>query len=215
MHFRRNKRCTLDLIGETGLHSVRIGAQDDIRIEQGKQRREITITRCSKKCAHHFFLTLNIRTREFRSTSHTATRTAGQLPRCHNGTTHIENAGVSAKTLQLAELRARQINGCSLCVDLHSRIAKTESETDERLFAVAAWRESALFSDAERAALALAEALTRISDKPDPVPDALWQEVNRHYDERSLSALLLAIAGVNVWNRLNVATRQPAGSWKP
>jgi AhpD family alkylhydroperoxidase len=127
----------------------------------------------------------------------------------------IDKAGVPAKTLLLVELRASQINGCSLCVDMHCRVAQKEGESDERLFAVAAWRESPFFTDAERAALALTEALTRISDRPDPVPDTLWSEVTTHYDERALSALLLAIAGINVWNRLNVATRQPAGKWKP
>jgi len=126
-----------------------------------------------------------------------------------------EKGGVPARTLDLVELRARQINGCSVCVDMHARHLKKEGETDERLFAVAAWREAPYFSDAERAALALSEAVTRLSDRADPVPDEIWKEAARHYDERTLAALLLAIANVNVWNRLNVATRQVAGEWKP
>jgi alkylhydroperoxidase family enzyme len=97
---------------------------------------------------------------------------------------------------------------------MHSRQAKKSGETDERLFAVAAWREAPYFTDAERAALALTEAVTRINDRADPVSDEVWNEAARHYDERALAALLLAIANINVWNRLNVAVRQPVGQWE-
>jgi alkylhydroperoxidase family enzyme len=93
--------------------------------------------------------------------------------------------------------------------------SRTAGETDERLFAVAAWRDSPYFSDAERAAFALTEAVTRLSDRTDPVPDEIWNEAARHYDEPTLATLLIGIANINVWNRLNVATRQPAGVWKP
>lgn len=117
--------------------------------------------------------------------------------------------------LELVYLRASQINGCSACVDGHPRLARKYGETDERLFAVAAWRDAPYFSDAERAALALTEAVTRLSDREDPVPDAIWNEAAKHYNEQELSGLLFAIASINVWNRLNVATRQPAGAWKP
>lgn len=126
-----------------------------------------------------------------------------------------EKAGVPEKTLILVELRASQINGCSMCVDMHSRMAKKAGETDERLFTIAAWREAPYFDDAERAALTLTEALTRISDRPDPVSDEIWNQASKHYDEKALAALTLAIANINVWNRLNVATRQVAGSWRP
>ncbi|MFT3773462.1 MAG: carboxymuconolactone decarboxylase family protein [Minicystis sp.] len=119
---------------------------------------------------------------------------------------------VPALTLGLVHLRASQINGCSLCVDMHPKMMKKHGETDERMFAVSAWRESPYFNDAERAALALTEAVTRLSDREDPVPDAVWNEAARHYDEKALSALLLAIATINVWNRLNVATRQIPGA---
>lgn len=126
-----------------------------------------------------------------------------------------EGLGVPSKTIHLVHLRASQINGCGLCVDMHSRMMKKAGETDERLFAVAAWRDTPYFTDAERAALSLTEALTRISDRPDPVPDAVWNEAARHYDEQGLAALLLAISAINVWNRLNVATRQVAGTaWR-
>jgi AhpD family alkylhydroperoxidase len=121
--------------------------------------------------------------------------------------------GVPAGTLALVHLRASQINGCSFCVDSGSRSAKKAGETDERLFAVAAWREAPYFTTAERAALALTEAVTRLSDRADPVPDDIWDEAARHYDEKGLAALLLTIAATNVFNRLNVATRQVAGAW--
>lgn len=119
-----------------------------------------------------------------------------------------QGTGLSESTSQLVQLRASQINGCGACVDIHAHWLKRAGESDERIFAVAAWRDTPYFSDAERAALALAEAVTRVSDRPDPVPDEIWNEAARHYDERARAALLLAIAGINVWNRLNVATRQ-------
>lgn len=124
----------------------------------------------------------------------------------------VEKGGVPAQTLALAHLRASQINGCSVCVDLALRFKKPE-ETMERLFAVSAWRDTPVFTDAERAALALTEAVTRLSDRPDPVPDEIWNEARKHYDEPALASLLLSIALTNVWNRLNVATRQIAGEW--
>ncbi|MBB4278999.1 carboxymuconolactone decarboxylase family protein [Rhizobium mongolense] len=126
-----------------------------------------------------------------------------------------QKCGLSPKLLELVNLRASQINGCGVCVDGHPRIARRLGETDERLFAVCAWRETPFFSPAERAALALTEAVTRVSDRADPVPDEIWDEAARHYDAKSLAALVIAIANINVWNRLNVATRQIAGDWKP
>jgi AhpD family alkylhydroperoxidase len=122
--------------------------------------------------------------------------------------------GLPEKLLELVHLRASQINGCSACVDMHPKIARKAGETDERLFSVAAWRDTPYFTEAERAALALTEALTRISDRADPVPDAVWNEVDKHFDESELASLILAIANINVWNRLNVAVRQPAGVWQ-
>ena len=124
-----------------------------------------------------------------------------------------EQGGVPAATLGLMHLRASQINGCSFCCESGSCHAKAAGETDERLFSVAAWREAPYFTGAERAALALTEAVTRLSDRADPVPDEIWDEAARHYDERGLAALLLMIATANVFNRLNVATRQVAGAW--
>lgn len=124
-----------------------------------------------------------------------------------------EKSGVPSLTLGLVHLRASQINGCSVCLDMHSRMLEKTGETGQRLFAVAAWRDAPYFTDAERAALALTEAVTRLSDRADPVPDEIWSEAARHYDEPALAALILAIATINVWNRLNVATRQVAGEW--
>jgi AhpD family alkylhydroperoxidase len=125
-----------------------------------------------------------------------------------------EKGGVPAKTLGLLELRASQINGCGVCVDMHARSLKEAGETDERLFAVAAWRDAPYFTDAERAALALTEAVTRLSDRADPVPDEVWDEAAQHYSEPQLAGVLLRIALINVWNRLNVPTRQVAGEWR-
>ena len=122
------------------------------------------------------------------------------------------NGDVPKRTLDLVYLRASQINGCSLCVEMHARDLRKMGETDERLFAVAAWREAPYFSDAERAALALAEAATRLSDRADPVSDEILDEVAKHYDERARAALVIATAGINAWNRLNVTTRQVAGT---
>ena len=129
----------------------------------------------------------------------------------------VAKAGVPPRTLELVHLRASQINGCSVCVDMHPRYLKQAGETDERLFAVAAWRDAPYFTDAERAALALTEAVTCLSDRADPVPDEIWNEAARHYDEPALAALIIAIANINVWNRLNAATRQVVGSvqWNP
>jgi AhpD family alkylhydroperoxidase len=124
-----------------------------------------------------------------------------------------ELGGVPKRTLNLIHLRASQINGCSVCVDMHARDMRKAGETDDRLFAVAAWRDAPYFNDAERAALELTEALTRLSDRPDPVPDGMWEEATRHYDEKALAALVTAIGTINVWNRLNAATRQVAGEW--
>jgi AhpD family alkylhydroperoxidase len=129
--------------------------------------------------------------------------------------TSAHTLGVPATTLAMVHLRASQINGCSVCVELHSNDLKKAGDTDERIFAVAAWQDAPYFTDAERAALALTEAVTRIADRSNAVPDEIWAEAARHYDEQGLAAVLIAVSAVNVWNRLNVATRQVAGDWKP
>jgi len=121
------------------------------------------------------------------------------------------SGGLPPQTLGLVHLRASQINGCSVCVDGGVKHARKAGETDERLFAVSAWREAPYFNDAERAALALSEAVTRLADQTDPVPDAIWNEAAKHYDEKQLAALVLWIATSNLYNRLNVTVRQPVG----
>ena len=124
----------------------------------------------------------------------------------------LEHGSVPAKTRYLVHLRASQINSCSVCVLGHSRELRKAGETDDRLFSVAAWRDAPDFTDAERAALALAEAVTRLSDRADPVSDEIWDEAAKHYSEPALAELILTIATVNLWNRLNVSTRQVAGA---
>lgn len=123
------------------------------------------------------------------------------------------NKGVSEETLAVVHLRVSQINGCSSCVQAGTAGARKAGASDDRLATVAAWRNAPYFTDAERAALALAEAVTRLSDRTDPVPDDIWKEAARHYDERGLAALVLSIATTNVFNRLNIPTRQIAGAW--
>jgi AhpD family alkylhydroperoxidase len=123
----------------------------------------------------------------------------------------VHESGLAPNLVELVNLRASQINGCSVCVQMHARDLKRAGESDERIFGVAAWRETSYFTDAERAALALTEAATRLSDRPDAVTDEIWDEAARHFDTGELAALVLAIANINVWNRLNAATRQVAG----
>jgi AhpD family alkylhydroperoxidase len=117
-------------------------------------------------------------------------------------------------TLNLVQLRASQINGCGVCTEMHSLDMRTTGEPDERIFAVAAWRDAPYFTSAERAALALTEAETRLADHPDAVTDEIWAEAARHYSEDELAALVLAIAAINVWNRVNATTRQPTDSYR-
>jgi AhpD family alkylhydroperoxidase len=122
-------------------------------------------------------------------------------------------AGLPKSTLAMVELRASQINGCSVCVDIHTRQLQHAGESSQRILTVAAWRDAPYFSDAERAALALTEAVTRLADRSDPVTDEIWQAATKHYSESELAGLVLAIATINAFNRLNVATRQITGDW--
>jgi len=136
----------------------------------------------------------------------------GALPAMQALAEAVESAGLPKTLLELVHLRASQINGCALCCEMHARYLRRMDTSDARLATVAAWREAPYFSDAERAALALAEEMTRIADRPDAVPDAVWEEATRHFAEPQLAALVLSISIINVWNRLNVATRQVAGT---
>jgi AhpD family alkylhydroperoxidase len=125
---------------------------------------------------------------------------------------YINGSGVPQSTLELVRLRVSQINGCAFCVNMHAGDAKKAGETDERLWSVAAWREAPFYTDEERAALALAEAATRIADDPAGVPDDVWNDAAAHYDEKTLAGLVMAIAAINAWNRINVTVRNPASS---
>jgi AhpD family alkylhydroperoxidase len=124
-----------------------------------------------------------------------------------------EKGGLPYSTIDLMLTRASQINGCAVCLDIHTRGARKRGVSDERLHTVAAWRDSPYFDDAERVALALTEAGTRIADQPNPVPDDLFAEAAKHYDKPALAALIVHIAAINAWNRLNVITGQVAGEW--
>jgi AhpD family alkylhydroperoxidase len=123
------------------------------------------------------------------------------------------DTGLAPELIGLIELRASQINGCSVCVMMHAAELRKLGQSEDRITAVAAWRETPYFDDAERAALALTEAVTRLADRPDPVPDPIWEDAAGHFTDTQLAGLTLAIAGINVWNRLNAATRQVAGAW--
>jgi AhpD family alkylhydroperoxidase len=124
-----------------------------------------------------------------------------------------EAAGLPRKLAELLNLRASQINGCAVCLDMHTRALVKLGETAERIACVAAWREAPYYTDGERAALALTEALTRVCDRPDAVSDEIWSEAARHYNESTLAAVVMSIATINLWNRLNIATRQVTGPW--
>jgi AhpD family alkylhydroperoxidase len=115
------------------------------------------------------------------------------------------------RTRKLVHLRASQINGCSVCVDMHAKELQKDGTPLEHIFAVAAWRETPYYSEAERAALELTECLTRIADRPDPVPDTVWEKTKRHFSEPEIAALLVDIALINSWNRFNVAVRMMVG----
>jgi AhpD family alkylhydroperoxidase len=123
------------------------------------------------------------------------------------------SAGVPQSTLSLIEVRASQINGCSVCLDMHSQELRAAGGPDERVFMVGAWREAPYFSDAERAALALTEAGTRLADRSDPAPDGVWEQAAHHYSESQLAGLVIAIAAINAWNRINAITQQITGEW--
>ena len=135
---------------------------------------------------------------------------------------HLTSAGkatnestVPAATLELVRLRASQINGCAFCTDMHTKDAAHAGETSTRLNLVATWREATVFTEAERAALELAEEGTRIADAAGGVSDEVWANAVKHYDEEQLGALVISIALINAYNRANVIVQQPAGDYQP
>lgn len=132
-----------------------------------------------------------------------------------NGASQVAESTLSTTIQELVRLRASQINGCAMCTDMHTKDALAAGETQQRLNLVAAWREATVFSDDERAALALAEEGTRIADASTGVTDETWQAVRKHFDDEQVAALLTVIAIINAWNRLNVLAGTPAGSYEP
>src|ERR1700719_420842 len=127
----------------------------------------------------------------------------------------LPDSALPGATQQLVEIRASQINGCAVCTDMHAKDAAHAGETQVRLNLVATWREATVFTEAERAALELAEQGTRIADAASGVTDEAWANAAKHYNEEQLAALVSLIAGINAWNRMNVITRQPAGDYQP
>ncbi|MFF6781162.1 carboxymuconolactone decarboxylase family protein [Streptomyces sp. NPDC012510] len=125
-----------------------------------------------------------------------------------------DDAGVPVTTQELVRIRASQINGCGYCLDMHTKEAAHAGETAQRLNLIATWREAKVFTEAERAALELAEQGTRIADAAGGVPDEVWENAAKHYDEDQLFALVALIALINSFNRLNVILRQPAGDYQ-
>ncbi|MEU7068070.1 carboxymuconolactone decarboxylase family protein [Streptomyces sp. NPDC051578] len=127
----------------------------------------------------------------------------------------IDQSPLAKSTQELVSLRASQINGCGWCIDIHTKEAAAAGESAVRLHLVAAWRESTVFTEAERAALALAEEGTRLADAHQGVSDETWAEVRKHYDDDQIAALVSLIALINAANRLAVIVRQQGGSYEP
>jgi AhpD family alkylhydroperoxidase len=124
----------------------------------------------------------------------------------------VEASGLERSLLELAKIRASQINGCAYCIDMHTKDARAMGETEQRIYALSAWRETPFFSNRERAALEWTEAVTRVSDTH--VPDDVYEAVRAHFDENELVALTFAVVAINGWNRLSVAFRVPPGSYR-
>ncbi|MGW6459466.1 carboxymuconolactone decarboxylase family protein [Streptomyces sp. NPDC055078] len=127
----------------------------------------------------------------------------------------LKESSLPTATQELVALRVSQINGCAVCIDMHTKEAAAAGETSVRLSLVAAWREATVFTDAERAALELAEQGTRVADAAEGVSDEVWARAAEHYDEEQLTLLVTLVSFMNTANRLNIITRQPAGDYKP
>jgi len=125
----------------------------------------------------------------------------------------VEATGLDRKLLELMKIRASQINGCAYCIDMHTKDARAAGETEQRIYALNAWRETPFYSDRERAALEWAEAVTRIADTH--VPDEVYERVREHFDESEIVALTFALVAINGWNRLAVSFRVPVGTYQP
>ena len=126
---------------------------------------------------------------------------------------YVHGSGLERRLYELVKTRASQINGCAYCLDMHTKDARKAGETEQRLYALRAWREAPFYTDRERAALAWTEALTLISEND--VPDALYQATRKHFDEKEIVALTMAIVAINGWNRLAISFRTVPGSYEP
>ncbi|MFG2469380.1 carboxymuconolactone decarboxylase family protein [Streptomyces canus] len=140
---------------------------------------------------------------------------AGKVMKHLNSAASVVHSALPAATVELVNIRASQINGCGFCTDMHTKDAIAAGEDQQRLNLVAAWREATVFTDAERAALELAEQGTRTADAANGVSDEAWANASKHYDEDQLAALISLIAVINAYNRINVINQQPAGGYKP
>lgn len=125
----------------------------------------------------------------------------------------IRNSGLDPKLIELVKTRASQINGCAFCIDMHTKDARAIGETEQRLYGLSAWRETPFYSDKERAALAWTEALTNIQQGH--APDEIYEEVRKHFEEKELMNLTIAITTINAWNRIAIAFRALPGSYQP
>ncbi|MDQ1051433.1 carboxymuconolactone decarboxylase family protein [Streptomyces sp. V4I2] len=140
---------------------------------------------------------------------------AGKVMKHLNSAASVVHSALPAATVELVNIRASQINGCGFCTDMHTKDAIAAGEDQQRLNLVAAWREATVFTDAERAALELAEQGTRTADAANGVSDEAWANAAKHYDEDQLAALISLIAVINAYNRINIINQQPAGGYKP
>jgi AhpD family alkylhydroperoxidase len=126
---------------------------------------------------------------------------------------YVQNCGLEKSLIRLVEIRASQINGCAFCLDMHTKDARAEGETEQRLYVLAGWREAPFYSERERAALEWTEAVTLVAENH--IPDEVYERVRPHFSDEELVNLTMAINAINSWNRLNVAFRTPAGSYRP
>jgi AhpD family alkylhydroperoxidase len=126
---------------------------------------------------------------------------------------YVRNCGLEHALLELVKTRASQINGCAFCIDMHTKDARAAGESEQRLYALAAWQEAPFYSERERAALAWTEAVTRLADGP--VPESLFEELRRQFSDKEIVDLTMAVIAINGWNRLAATFRTPAGSYQP
>ena len=124
----------------------------------------------------------------------------------------VETSGLEHSLMELVKIRASQINGCAYCLDMHTKDARALGETEQRIYALSAWREAPFYTDAQRAAFELAETMTRQADRGEVVSDELWTELTKYYEEKQLAGLVFWIATVNFYNRINAAVQTPAGA---